>query len=340
MTARHLVFAVALAGLAVQLSAVPRARAQSTTTGAIQGQVTDADTGDNLAGVTVVVSSPVLQGTQTAISDENGSYKIAGLPPGSYLVSFYINQVTVRRPEINVGVDKTTPVFQKLKLGAGEVVQVTDTAPTIDPTSTTQGISIDKNYLRNVPVPGRTFESALGAAAGSQNDGLGVSFSGSSSLENQYVVDGVNTTGLTFGTVGSPVINDFIEEIEVVTGGYNAEYGRATGGVVRVVTKSGSNEFKGSIFSTFQPGFLAAPVKSSPINASSIDASTSNAYIADVGFEVGGPIIKDRLWYFVGFAPQISRADTTRTTKRQSDCRQVMPNGALSLCDPRSAVAG
>ena len=120
MMARHLVFAVALAGLAVQLSAVPRARAQSTTTGAIQGQVADADTGDNLVGVTVVVSSPVLQGTQTAISDENGSYKIAGLPPGTYLVSFYINQLTVRRPDINVGVNKTTPVFQKLKLGAGE----------------------------------------------------------------------------------------------------------------------------------------------------------------------------------------------------------------------------
>src|SRR5207253_287555 len=83
---------------------------------------------------------------------------------------------------------------------------------------------------------------ALGAAAGSQNDGLGTSFSGSSSLENQYYVDGVNTTGLTLGTVGSPVINDFIKEIEVITGGYNAEYGRATGGVVHVVTKSGSTD--------------------------------------------------------------------------------------------------
>ena len=341
MTVRHLVFAVALTGLAVQLPAVPRARAQSTTTGAIQGQVADADTGESLAGVTVVVSSPVLQGTQTAISDENGSYKIAGLPPGTYLVSFYINQLTVQRPDINVGLDKTTAVFQKIKLqGAGEVVKITDTAPTIDPTSTTQGISIDKNYLRSVPVPGRTFESALGAAAGSQNDGLGVSFSGSSSLENQYFVDGVNTTGLTFGTVGTPVINDFIEEIEVVTGGYNAEYGRATGGVVNVVTKTGSNEFKGSIFATFQPGILAASAQRTPVNASSIDASGNNAYIADVGFELGGPIIRDRLWFFVGFAPQISQIDITRTTKRQTDCRKLLPSGSLSACDPRLGTAG
>lgn len=72
-------------------------------------------------------------------------------------------------------------------------------APTIDPTSTTQGITIDKNYIKNIPVPGRTFEAVLGAAAGSQSDGIGVSFSGSTSLENQYYVDGIDTTGLMYG---------------------------------------------------------------------------------------------------------------------------------------------
>jgi outer membrane receptor protein involved in Fe transport len=334
-TARHLAIAAALVCAAVQLFAVPRAAAQSNTTGAIQGQITDADSGEKLAGVTVVVSSPALQGTQTAISDESGQYKLSELPPGTYLVTFYINRLTIERRDVNVGVDKTTPVFQKIKLSqaAGEVVRIVDTAPTIDPTSTSQGITLDKKYLNNVPIPGRTFETALGAAAGSQNDGVGVSFSGSSSLENQYIVDGVNTTGLTFGTLGSPVINDFIEEIEVVTGGYNAEYGRATGGVVHVVTKSGTNEFKGSIFGTYQPGFLTAPAKSAPVNASSIDATANSAYVADLGFELGGPIIRDKLWFFVGFAPQLSRTDITRTTKRQTDCRVVMPNGALSGCD-------
>src|SRR4029078_2722376 len=100
--------------------------------------------------------------------------------------------------------------------------------------------TIDKNYIKNIPVPGRTFESALGAAAGLHCDGLVVCCSGSSSIENQYYVDGGNTTGLTFGTVGSRVINDFIEEIEVITGGYNAEYGRSHGGVGNVCNKAGS----------------------------------------------------------------------------------------------------
>src|ERR1043165_6093895 len=191
------------------------ARAQSTTSGAIQGVITDQSTGEKLAGVTVTVASPALQGVQTALTDENGFYKIGELPPGEYAVTFYYLEITVTRQNQSVGVNKPTAVFQKLDLGKakGEKVIINDSAPTIDPTSTTQGITIDKNYMKNVPVPGRTFEAALGAAAGSQNDGAGLAFSGSSSLENQYYVDGVNTTGLTFGTVGSPVINDFIEEI-------------------------------------------------------------------------------------------------------------------------------
>ena len=310
------------------------AHAQSNTSGAIQGGVTDGKTGEKLAGVTVIVTSPALAQTQTAITDENGQYQIGQLPPGDYLVTFYYADITVERSGIRVGVGGTVPVFQKINTAAagGEKIIVNDTAPTIDPTSTTQGITIDKNYIKNIPVPGRTFESALGAAAGSQNDGVGVSFSGSSSLENQYFVDGVNTTGLTYGTVGSPVINDFIEEIEVITGGYNAEYGRATGGVVNVVTKSGSNDFKGSVFGYYQPGFLTADAETTPVNATSIDASRDIAYDADFGFELGGPIIKDKLWFFVGFAPAFSQYDYTRVTKRQTDCREVMANGQLSPC--------
>ena len=135
------------------------------------------------------------------------------------------------------------------------------------------------------------------------------------------------------------MINDFIEEIEVITGGYNAEFGRATGGVVNVVTKSGSNEFKGSIFGYYQPGFLTAAAKVAPVNASSIDITANTAYNADFGFELGGPIIKDKLWFFVGFAPQFVQNDFTRTVKRETDCRvkvdAMHPQGDipnLSIC--------
>jgi hypothetical protein len=342
MSIRHIVIAAALGSGMVVVPGPSPVHAQSTTTGAIQGQIFDDATGEALAGVTVVVTSPVLQSAQTAISDENGVYKIAELPPGSYLVTFYFARLIIERSGITVGVNKTTPVFQRLKLAqvAGEVVKIVDTAPAIDPTSTTQGITIDRSYLENIPNPGRTFEAALGAAAGSQNDGVGVSFSGSSSLENQYFVDGVNTTGLRFGTVGTPVINDFIEETEVVTGGYNAEYGRSTGAVVNVVTQTGTNQVRGALFGTIQPGLLTAPAERTPVNASSIDAVANNAYRADVGFRIGGPIIKDRLWFLVGFAPQLERTDVTRTTRRQTDCRKLLPNGEMSICDARPELMG
>ncbi|MBA3391946.1 MAG: TonB-dependent receptor [Deltaproteobacteria bacterium] len=317
------------------------AHAQSPTTGAIQGVITDAASGEALPGVTVIVSSAGTP-SQTALTDGSGAYKINELAPGAYTVTFYYLDLTVERSDIRVGVQKVTPVFHKLDTAraGGEVVRINARAPEIDPTSTAQGITIDSNYLKNMPIPGRTFEAALGAAPGSQGDVLGVAFSGSTSLENQYYVDGVNTTGLTFGTVGSPIINDFIEEIEIITGGYNAEYGRATGGIVNVVTKSGSNDFKGSIFGYWQPGQLTAQAETTPVNAASIDVTGDLGYRADFGFELGGPIVRDKLWFYVGFGPQFRRIDYTRTTKRQTDCRIVLPDDSMSDCDPRLVSAG
>ncbi|HVV82598.1 MAG TPA: TonB-dependent receptor [Kofleriaceae bacterium] len=294
-------------------------RAQGVTSGAIQGRVTDAKTGDALAGVTVVATSG--QSSQTAITEDDGTYKITELPPGDYLVTFFYGDVTIERKDINVGLQKTTPVFQKINTESAttETIVINDKPPDVDPTSTSQGITIDKEYTKNIPVPGRTFASTLGAAAGSQGDALGVAFSGSSSLENQYYVDGVNTTGLKYGTVGSGVLNDFIEETEVITGGYNAEYGRATGAVVNVVTKSGGNEFEGLVFAYVTPGFLTAATERAPTQASSIDARSDLGVEADVGFLLSGPIIKDKLWYVVAAAPSYTYNNVYRTTKRQID---------------------
>jgi outer membrane receptor protein involved in Fe transport len=325
--------------LGVAALSATSAHAQGTT-GSIQGVVTDSASGEALAGVTVVVTSG--QASQTAITEENGSYKITGLRPGDYLVTFFFGDTTIERKGVNVGVDKTTPVFQKINTQAAvqETIVIEDKAPAIDPTSTTQGITIDQEYTKNIPVPGRTFEATLGAAAGSQSDGVGVAFSGSSSLENQYYVDGVNTTGLRYGTSGSPVINNFIEEIEVITGGYNAEYGRATGAVINVVTITGDNTLKGEVFASMRPGLLIADREFTPFEGASIDTIGNLDYSADGGFVLSGPVIKDKLWFAVGVAPTWSRTKITRTTKRRMDCQQQLPSGELSACDPRTMASG
>ena len=296
----------------------------------IKGTAKDSKSGEALVGVTVVATSPALQGTQSAISGANGVYTISNLPPGVYQVKFYWANTVVTRNNIEVNLNKVTPVHAKIDQTAGEEIIVNDQAPTIDPTSTTQGITLDQNYTKNIPVPGRTFESALGAAAGSQGDALGVSFSGSTSLENSYVVDGVNTTGLTYGTVGSPIINDFIKEIEIITGGYQAEFGRSTGGVVNVVTETGTNEFHGAVFSYFSNDLFRAEPRRTASQSTSIDAETDNAYDLNFGFKLGGPIIKDKLWFFVGFAPRLIGTDIVKITKRRTDCRMIMPDGSLS----------
>jgi len=138
--------------------------------GKVAGQVSDAKTGERLAGVTVVASSPTLHGTQTAITDESGSYVLGDLPAGTYQLAFYYSDVTVERSNVAVSKGKTTSVVQKIKSdgAGGEVIRITDRAPTIDPTSTTSGITINKNYIRNIPVPGRSGSSTVGSAAGAQ----------------------------------------------------------------------------------------------------------------------------------------------------------------------------
>jgi hypothetical protein len=316
-------------------------RAQGTTTGAITGVVTDAGTGDALAGVTVVVTSG--QASETAITEDDGTYKITNLIPGDYLVTFFFGDVTIERRGIHVGLQKATPLYQKINTQAAvsETIVINDKPPAIDPTSTSQGITIDQEYTKNIPVPGRTFASALGAAAGSQGDQLGVAFSGSSSLENQYYVDGVNTTSLRYGTVGSAVLNDFIEETEVITGGYNAEYGRATGAVVNVVTRSGGNEFEGSVFAYLQPGLLSADYERTPTQASSIDAVAKPGISTDLGVLLSGPVIKDKLWFVVAAAPSFGYYDIERTTKRQIDSDSangpdIDPETGFRIYDPIS----
>jgi hypothetical protein len=140
------------------------------TSGALKGAVTDSKTGEKLAGVTVIATSPRTKTTMTGITDEAGAFSIDGLPPGKYVVTYYYADRTVERSGIDVRAKRTTPIYQKIDGSSigGEVIAISDSTPTVEPTSTTQGITIDKNYIKNLPVPGRTFESSLGVTAGSQ----------------------------------------------------------------------------------------------------------------------------------------------------------------------------
>jgi hypothetical protein len=344
MAAMKNLAAICILAGAVAATSPHAAHAQSATAGAITGVVKDAATGEPLPGVPIEIASTSLLGKRSTFSDERGAYKLTDLPPGRYLVTFYYDTLVVKRGDIIVGVQKTTPVFQAIDTaaGVGEIVTIVDSAPAIDPTSTTQGITLDTKYLEKLPNAGRTFESSLAAAAGAQGDLAGTGFSGSTSLENQYNIDGINTTAMQFGLVGSSVINDFVEETEIITGGYNAEYGRATGAVINVATKSGTNVLAGSVFAYLTPGALAGATARSQNQGASIDASRRLSYDTNFGAELGGPIVTNKLFFFVGLAPRLSSTNITRVTKRQIDCRAVdLQSGRLLAgCDPRAVIDG
>jgi outer membrane receptor protein involved in Fe transport len=320
---RHAVF-----GLLVLLALCSTAHGQSLTTGAVQGVVSDSETGTALPGVTVTI------GNQIAITEYNGGYKITELIPGTYDVTFEFGTTQKVHTGVVVGANNTTSLYEKLNLG--EHVKVHGSPPPIDIDKQEKRTTVTREEIESQPM-GPTVEGALRGVPGAQNDGVGVAMSGSSALENRYLVDGIDITGLTYGDLGTPLLNDFVHEIIAVSGGYNAEYGRSTGGIVNIVTRSGTDELRGSVFGLVTPGFLTLPRVSTPSNASSIDLKGENAYSGHFGFELGGPIIPKRAWFYVGMAPQLSRTDYTRTTKSQTDCHKRLDNGKLSSCDPNYA---
>jgi outer membrane receptor protein involved in Fe transport len=302
------------------MAAASVVNAQTSTTGALRGVIADEATGQPVVGATVVASGPALQGTQAEITDSSGSYQISNLPPGTYLLKVYYSGIEFERPNALVQLGKVAQVNIGIntQASAGEVIQIEGRAPIIDQGSAKTGLTITSDYTQNIPT-GRTFGGVLGTAGGSQDDRYGVSFGGSTSAENVYIVEGINTTDPAYGLQSTNLPNEFIQETEVITGGYNAEYGRSTGGVINVLTKSGSNEFHGSVFTYFTPGGLTAAEVPSPRSGSSIDRNNELAYSWDMGAEVGGPIVKDRLWFHVGFNPSFTKDNVHRIIKSQVD---------------------
>ena len=316
--------AIGVLGGAYSLFSPPAFAQSSATVGSLRGVLKDKSTNEPAVGATVVATSPALVGEQVVITDETGQYFITSLPPGLYTLTIYYNNQPFSRQGVLIQLGKEAVVNVTVDSASasgkpsGEVIEIKGTVPIIDQGSTKTGITLTDDYTRNIPT-GRTFAGVLGSAAGSQGDTYGVSLSGATSAENTYVVEGINTTDTGFGGVSTNLPNEFISETEIITGGYNAEFGRATGGIVNVVTKSGSNQFRGSVFGYLTPGSLVADAKVIQREGSSIDSETNLDYAYDVGAELGGPLIKDKLWFHFGINPSSNHTTVTRIINKQLD---------------------
>jgi hypothetical protein len=323
----------------VVLVAGTAAQAQETT-GRVVGHVSDAATGAPLGGITVIMQGP--QGEDAALTDDHGDYNFSNLPLGTYVARFYFANATtqVEQSGVVVAAEKTVRVNMKLAAAAAvpqATYVITAKAPTIDIGSARISTQFDQEFMENVPI-GRTYGDIIDKAPGAFIDGSGnVSIGGATGLENIYIVNGLNVTGLKYGNLesgaasiggGSNLPIEFLQQVDVNAGGYQAEYGGAMGGVINTVLKSGSNEMHASAFGYWSPYWLSGnPSVAVPVG-SSLGGFRKPDFDDSVGVEVGGPIIKDRLFYWVGIAPRITDNYVMRLTYAQ----QEDPN------NPRSAA--
>lgn len=292
---------------------LPGPATAQTTTGTLTGRLTDSQ-GLAVPGATVTVTGP--QGSKSFATDGEGRFQAPFLVPGIYTVRAELQGFkSVELSNVTVGLGQTTDVGVKMEVGGlTETVEVTGSSAIIDLTSTTTGSVLTEELLGRIPV-GRRFSDTLYLAAGVSSGGsvgsANPSMSGSSGLDNLYVVDGVNVTNsgygalgsysIIFGSLGNATPFDFIKEVQVKTGGYEAEYGQALGGVVNVVTKSGTNQLRGSLFGYTQPNAIEGDWKTFQSINGTVNTVATEQH--DVGAEAGLPIVHDKLFFFGAINP-------------------------------------
>ena len=278
------------------------------TTGRIQGTVTD-NSGAPVPGVAVTATSPSLQGVHSTTTDSKGEFRFAAVPPGTYAVKVEVAGFkTMNLSGVVVGIDRTVSLPVKLEVAAlSETVSVTGESPVIDVTNSTTGVNATAELFNRLPTR-RDIYAIARVAPGTQADDYGAAVYGSTGAENSYIIEGLNTTGTRFGTDAKQLNFDFVEEIEVKTGGLPAEYGRMTGGVLNVLTKSGGNNFKGDIFGFYEGGSLQSDDSTASLRPATTTTVNNIDKRFDYGADLGGYLVKDKLWFF-GAYNRTSRTD-------------------------------
>ncbi len=274
------------------------AAAQITQTGTLNGTVYDQDR-QPLPGVTVSIKSPALiLPSMETVTNERGHWRFPALPPGDYTVTFKLQGFkTLIREGIKVNVGVTTTLDVTLEQSAlEESIVVTGQAPTVDIQRTSMTASLTREILQNLPAArnlGAFFNMAPGVTSSTVH--------GSSERDNTYNIDGVNVTDPVTGTQAGTFGMDVMEELSIQTGGLPAEYGSVRGGVVNVVTRSGGNKFSGMV-SFF---YRNKDMQSTNTKGTIFEGQTGGFdYDYEPAFNLGGPIIKDRIWFFVNGALQ------------------------------------
>ena len=317
---------VTLSCVVALLTATGVALAQRTT-GSIFGRITD-DSGAVLPGVTVSVKGDTIVGTQTSVSNEQGIYRFAALPPGSYTLTFSLSGfTTLNRQALRVSLGGTVEENAALKVGAmQEELTVVGESPVVDTTSNQVSTNYDKDWVRNAPQRRFTFFDLINSAPGVTQDTSTSSRStslGSSVTDNSYQLDGTDFTAPLTGAAWPWPNTDAIEEIEVLSLGAPAEYGNLQGAVFNVVTRQGSNAFHGDANFYYQSqGMTGSNTTEEQDGGQPYNRDKFNDFTA----QLSGPIIKDKLWFFGSYQYQRdyeSQAGTPTEFPARSDADRI-----------------
>ncbi len=308
-------------------------------TGAINGAVTD-QTSAVLPGVTVTVTNNTTGRSLTTITESDGDYRFRTIPPGRYKVTFSLTGfANAEFPDVIVLLGETVKLDAKLAVGGvTQEVAVTAAAPLIDTQSSAVSHNVTSEEFDRLP-KGRSFQG-VATTSPSVNGGLdqygnivgvegGIQVNGASSAENQFFIDGVATNSQLYGQSRQNSPFEFLQEVQVKTGGTEAEYGGALGGVMSATTKSGGNAIHGEAHYYFTGDALADvggatnpyTAKRRLLNPLTVTVPGFNSmgqggYVEDaspkdkrneVGGSVGGPIKRDKAWFYISASPQFRR---------------------------------
>lgn len=290
------------------------------TTGALHGKVTDSS-GTVLPGITVTVTGEsLIGGARTAVTDDQGRFRFPALPVGNYTVKAEHEgfRTTESRTYVGIGSDITVDFALQLPT-AEETFVITDVRPVVDPSKTESGATYDSDFLQNVP-SGRSYQGMTSFVPGVTDAGSGnPNVHGETLYSNSYLLDGVNITDPVTHTFSTNFNFDAIEAIEIITGGYDPEYGQATGAIVNIVTKSGGNELEVDSSLYYQDYNLASGGKK----------SNGDYSAANFNVNVGGPVLKDKIWFFTSY--EFNRIVLTPTILRNA-------NTGTKEAEPETAI--
>ena len=289
------------------------------TTAALEGTVKGPD-GAGLPGVTVSVKSPALMGERNTVTTAGGDYVLKGLSPGDYTITFSLEGMSAQSRKMNLPLGLTTRADAQMKVSAvTEAITVTGAAPTVLET-TTVGANIKASTVQQLPVV-RTPTGIASLAAGVTDRtpvGGQLSISGAIAYDNNFLINGVNMQDNIFGNTNNLFVEDAIQETQVLTSGISAEYGHFTGGVLNVITKSGGNDFTASLRDNMtKPGWLQRTPFEKGFRGLGVATATPSIHRGKISniYEgtLGGPILRDHLWFFVAVRDEKSTTVGTPT---------------------------